>query len=102
MSLSAYAKETFSIKSINQHYAPVSDAAGRPDYRRLLLFRILLVGMWQDGLSDEAVEDRVNSNLHVMRFLDLNLEEDVPNHSGLFRSRTRLTTVGAWDGCWRR
>jgi IS5 family transposase len=39
---------------------------------------MLLVGIWHGGLSDEAVEDMTNANLHVMRFLGLNLEDDVP------------------------
>jgi len=47
-----------------------------------------LVGIWNDGLSDESVEDMTNSNLHVMRFLDLSLEDDVPGHSVLLRLRT--------------
>ena len=51
--------------------------------------------LWPGGLSDEAVEDMANSNLHVMRFLGLNLEDDVPDHSVLSRFRTRLTAAGA-------
>jgi transposase, IS5 family len=39
------------------HYAPASDVVGRPAYPGLLLFKILLVGLWHGGLSDEAVED---------------------------------------------
>ncbi|PXW91213.1 hypothetical protein C8R34_101122 [Nitrosomonas sp. Nm84] len=53
-------------KAIAEHYAPVSSAAGRSVYSRLLLFKMLLVGMWNGGLSDESMEDLANSNLHVM------------------------------------
>ncbi len=70
-------------KAIAVHYAPVCDAAGRPAYSGLLLFKMLLVGIWNGGLSDESVEDMANSNLHVMRFLGLSLEDDVPDHSVL-------------------
>jgi IS5 family transposase len=59
---------------------------------------MLLAGIWHGGLSDEAVEDMANSNLHVMRFLGLYLEDDVPDHWVLSRFRTRLTAAGAWDG----
>ena len=59
---------------------------------------MLLVGIWNGGLSDEAVEEMANSNLHVMRFLGLSLEDEVPDHSVLSRSRTRLTIATAWDG----
>ncbi|MCC8997035.1 MAG: transposase [Nitrosomonas sp.] len=80
------------------HYAPVCDAAGRPAYSGLLLFKMLLVGIWNGGLSDESVEDMANSNLHVIRFLGLSFEDDVPDHSVLSRFRTRLTVVKVWDG----
>ncbi|MCC8996698.1 MAG: transposase, partial [Nitrosomonas sp.] len=52
-------------------------------------------GIWNGGLSDESVEDMANSNLHVMRFLGLSLEDDVQDHSVLSRFRTRLTTADA-------
>ena len=90
------------LRSIEQtiapHYAPTSDAIGRPAYPDFLLFKMLLVSIWNGGPSDEAVEDTTNSNLHVMRFLGLNLEDDVPDHSVLPRFRTRLTAAHAWDG----
>jgi len=85
-------------KTIEQHYAPVTDATGRPAYPGLLLFKMLLVGLWHGGLSDESVEEMANVNLHVMRFLGLDLEDDVPDHSVLSRFRTRLTKAQAWDG----
>ncbi len=58
---------------------------------------MLLVGIWYKGLSDEAVEDMANSNLHVMRFLGIRLEDHVPDHSVLSRFRTALTHAKAWD-----
>jgi IS5 family transposase len=64
----------------------------------LLLFKMLLAGIWNGGLSDESVEDMANTNLHVMRFLGLSLEDAVPDHSVLSRFRTRLTAADAWDG----
>ncbi len=58
---------------------------------------MLLVGIWNDGLSDESVEEMANSNLHVMRFLGLLLEDDIPDHSVLSRFITQLTAADAWD-----
>lgn len=84
-------------KSICKHYNPGQDATGRPAYSGILLFKMLLVGIWNGGLSDEAIEDMANSNLHVMRFLKLSIEDDVPDHSVLSRFRTRLTKAKAWD-----
>ena len=73
------------------HLHPMLPAG--PAYPGLLLFKMLLVGIWNDGLNDEAVEDMANSNLHIMRFLGLFLEDDAPDHSMLSRSRTRLTAA---------
>lgn len=84
-------------QEIRRHYAPVSDIVGRPAYPGLLLFKMLLVGLWHGGLSDEAVEDMANVNLHVLCFLGLALEDDVPDHSVLSRFRTQLTKAQAWD-----
>jgi IS5 family transposase len=84
-------------QNIRKHYDTGKDVTGRPAYSGLLLFKMLLVGIWNGGLSDESVEDMANSNLHVMRFLDLALEDDVPDHTVLSRFRTRLTKAKAWD-----
>ena len=78
-------------QAIRRHYAPASNGVGRPAYSGLLLFKVLLVGLWHGGLSDEAVEDMANVNLHVLCFLGLALEDDVPDHSVLSRFRTQLT-----------
>ncbi|MDC8444653.1 MAG: transposase [Nitrosomonas sp.] len=51
-------------KTIAQYYAPVSDATDRPAYPGLLLLKMLLVGLWHGGLSDESVEDMANANRH--------------------------------------
>ncbi len=58
-------------KAIAEHYAPTYDAAGRPAYPGLLLFKMLLARIWHGGLSDQSVEDMTNANLRVMRFLGL-------------------------------
>ncbi|MCX8519346.1 MAG: transposase, partial [Methylophilaceae bacterium] len=48
---------------ILKHYPPSLDVAGRPAYSGLLLFKMLLVGIWYGGLSDERVEAMANENL---------------------------------------
>ncbi len=65
-----------SEKTIAQYYdAPVSDATSRPAYPGLLLFKMLLIGLWYGGLSDKSVEGMTNTTLYVMRFLGLDLED---------------------------
>ena len=55
---------------------------------------MLLVGIWKNGgLSDEPVEDMANSNLHMMRFLGLSLEDEVPDHSALCSGLLSLKTL---------
>ena len=55
---------------IRQHYAPASDITGRSAYPGLLLFKMLLVGIWNGGLSDEAVEDA----WHLLQAMVYNLK----------------------------
>ncbi|MBP6058439.1 MAG: transposase [Nitrosomonas sp.] len=51
----------------------------------IVAFQSAVAGIWNGGLSDEVVEEMANSNLHVMRFLGLSLEDEVPDHSVLSR-----------------
>ncbi|MBX3617366.1 transposase [Nitrosomonas sp.] len=89
-------------KAMSVHYASTSNVTGCPAYPGLLLFKMLLEGIWNGGLSDEAVEDMANSNLYVMRFLGLSLEDEVPDHSVLSRFRTHLTATHTWNGLLER
>ena len=82
---------------INRHYHPKSDVVGRPAYPGILLFKMLMIGIWNGGLSDEKVEYMANSDLYAIRFLNIKLEDDVPDHSVLSRFRTALTKARAWD-----
>ncbi|WP_295623891.1 transposase [uncultured Nitrosomonas sp.] len=83
-------------KAIAEHYAPTYDAAGCPAYPGLLLFKMLLARIWHGGLSDDPLKTWL-TRMYVMRFLSLNLEHDVPDHSVLSRFRTRLPQAHAWD-----
>ena len=82
---------------IQKHYRPRADVTGRPAYPGLLLFKMLLVGIWEGGLSDVKVEEKANCDINVIYFLGLALEDDVPDHSVLSRFRTALTKANAWD-----
>jgi transposase, IS5 family len=77
-------------KQIVKYYASGQDVTGKPSHSGLLLFKMLLVGFWNGGLSDRDVEDMVNENLSAMAFCGLQLESDVPDHSCLSRFRSRL------------
>jgi IS5 family transposase len=69
---------------------------GRPAYNGLLLFKMLLLGIWYN-LSDEKVEESVNENLSMMHFCNMDIEDSVPDHSVLSRFRTELTEKKAFE-----
>ena len=83
-------------KEIKKVYKRGHSVDGRPAYSGLLLFKMLLLGIWYN-LSDERVEESVNDSLSMMRFCDLDIEDSVPDHSVLSRFRTELTEKKAFD-----
>src|SRR5215469_12825069 len=86
---------------IGKFYQRGYSVDGRPAYSGLLLFKMLLLGIWYD-LSDEKVEESVNENLSMMRFCDLDIEDNVPDHSVLSRFRTELTEKKAFDRLFKK
>ena len=74
---------------------------GQRAYRGILLFKMLLIGIWYD-LSDMDVEDMCNENLSAMRFCNLKLEDEVPDHITLSRFRTELSEKKAFDRLLRK
>jgi IS5 family transposase len=83
-------------KEIVKVYKRGHSVDGRPAYSGLLLFKMLLIGIWYD-LSDEKVEESVNENLSMMRFCELDIEDNVPDHSVLSRFRSELSAKKAFD-----
>ncbi len=77
-------------KEIVKYCDPGRSATGQRAYSGLLLFKMLLVGIWNGGLSDRNTEEMVCENLSAMAFCGLALENDVPDHSCLSRFRTDL------------
>lgn len=81
---------------LKKYYSKGFSVSGRPSYSGLLLFKMSLLQSWY-GLSDYDVEEKVNDSLSFMQFVDLTLEDAVPDHSVLSRFRTELTKNGAYD-----
>lgn len=77
------------------------DAAGRPAYNPVVLFKMMLLQTWY-GLSDIGVEEMVNDSLSAMEFCGLILEDDVPDHSTLSRFRKELTGKKSMDRMLRK
>ena len=81
---------------INKKYTKRQNAAGAPAYDVILLFKMLLLQTWY-GLSDCALEERVNDSVTFSRFLGLSMEAVSPDHSTISRFRTALTEFGLMD-----
>jgi len=68
------------------------NAAGNPPYSELLLFKILLLETWFN-LSDEKVEEAINDRISFIKFLELSVESETPDHSTINRFRNSLTKL---------
>jgi len=69
------------------------EAAGRPPYDPLLMFKALLLQQWY-ALSDAELEEMLNDRVSFRRFLGLPLEASAPDHTTLCRFRNRLIEAG--------
>jgi IS5 family transposase len=67
----------------------VEAGAGRPGYPVLVLFKALLLQALY-GLSDAELEDALADRLSFRRFVDLGLEQTVPDSTTLCRFRNQL------------
>lgn len=83
-------------KVISNYYKKGETLQGAKPYSGVLLFKMLLLGIW-NNLSDERTENLVNDSLSAMCFCELSLEDPVPDHSTLSRFRTTLTNNNGMD-----
>lgn len=88
-------------KEINKVYKRGKSVDGRPSYPGILLFKMMLLQSWY-RLSDPGVEDMVNENLSAMHFCNLQIEDDVPDHSVISRFRSELTSKKAFERLLRK
>lgn len=69
------------------------EAAGRPPFDPLMMFKALLLQQWY-ALSDAQLEEMLNDRVSFRRFLGLALDADAPDHTTLCRFRNRLIEAG--------
>lgn len=74
---------------ISVYYKVGSTEAGRYGYSGLLLFKMLLLGVWYN-LSDRKLEAAVADRISFLRFVGLGLEDQVPDHTRLCNFRKAL------------
>ena len=79
---------------IKKFYDKGQSVDGRSAYSGLLLFKITLLQQWFK-LSDVAVEERINDSIKFNKFLELSLEDSVPDHSVISRFRTVMAEKNA-------
>ena len=63
---------------------------GRPRYDVILMFKILILQRYYN-ISDEQIEYQILDRLSFMRFLELNIKDDVPDHNTIWNFREDLT-----------
>lgn len=70
---------------------PVVDKpkGGRPSFSKLLLFKIVLLQEYY-GLSDQGIEYQINDRLSFMRFLDLTMDDKVPDQNTIWNFKEGL------------
>jgi len=76
-------------KLLKTHLKRGFNAIGNPPYSEILLFRILLLQTWFN-LSDPKVEEAINDRISFMRFLNISVESETPDHSTISRFRNSL------------
>lgn len=77
------------------------EKGGRPAFDHILMFKILLLQTYHN-LSDERTEFLLKDRLTFMRFLDLGLNDRVPDANTIWLFREALTEAGAIEGLFRR
>lgn len=73
-----------------------ASALGEASYPPLVMFKVLLLQRWH-ALSDEAMEDALFDRLSFRSFVGLALDDDVPDHSTIWRFRRALEKAGLME-----
>jgi len=78
------------VEQICASYFEADDKAGRPSIAPGVYFRMLFVGYFEGIESERGLEWRCSDSLSLRTFLGVQMNERVPDHSSLSRTRTRL------------
>lgn len=70
-----------------------SGPGGRPRYDLVMMLKIIILQRLYN-ISDEQVEFQINDRLSFMRFLDLGLEDDIPDQNTIWLFRETLIKKG--------
>ena len=76
-------------------------AAGAKPIDAVLMFKVLVLQQL-NNLSDDRIEYQIRDRLSFMRFLDLNLEDRVPDAKTVWLFRETLKQQGVGEGLFKR
>ncbi|WPP51963.1 IS1182 family transposase [Catalinimonas niigatensis] len=76
----------FLYEAVELHYG----TCGHQSIDPVVFFKLMLVGYLENVTSDRAIIRTSELRLDILYFLDYNLDEDLPWHSTLSRTRQRL------------
>ena len=65
---------------------------GRPSLDPVVFFKIVIVGYLENICSDRALERMINNRLDLRFFIGYDLDEKVPDHSTICKTRQRIPT----------
>ncbi len=63
---------------------------GRPSLDPAVFFKIVLVGYLENLCSDRALERMINMRFDLRFFIDYDIDENVPDHSTICKTRQRI------------
>ena len=63
---------------------------GRPSLDPVVFFKIVLTGYLENICSDRALERMINMRLDLRFFIDYDIDEKVPDHSTICKTRQRI------------
>ncbi len=73
-----------------------ANVVGNPSYPALMMFKILLLQKWYK-LSDPAMEQMLVEHLGFLRFIDLSVEQEVPDETTICRFRNGLVKLKIFE-----
>ncbi|MBI9113338.1 IS5 family transposase [Maridesulfovibrio ferrireducens] len=73
-----------------------ANVVGSPAYPEMFMFKILLLQKWYN-LSDEAVEFAICDRLSFVRFLDMSIEDEIPDSTTICRFRNGLIILNIYE-----
>ena len=83
--------ELINWKEIGEMLCAINNKSmGAKGYHPVMMFKVLLLQSWQN-LSDEGMENALACDLAYKRFVGLNILDDTPDHSTIWRFREQLT-----------